>query len=484
MFQRLIVFLAFCVLTCGPAFGQARTSDSFTYQGLLHRDAGAFEGEAELMLRFFDQAEAGNLLGSHGVTASVVGGLFAVDVPLSVFGDAAGPEDAWVEISVVDGPDEFVLAPRQAVRSAPVAARSLSTRGVSVDEQGRVGLGTDAPTHALHASTGDNLALMIESSSPVGTWLNMHNTSKGGRFWQLISTGESDGEGAGNLLIGHGAEPNSHGTVMTLKPNGRVGIGQPNPRGPLDVGGTIYSDGLRMETDSLPILLSAQGVTRDANSGSGNGLVVLPNGGGGIRAASLFTSFTVRGQFPEPALFRAELSDGTTRFIVDALGRVGINSLASSSTTLYVQNAANRENALWVVNPTFGTLLRVSSSGTLSVGGAKLFDIEHPMDPDMRLRHAVVESPEYGTQYRGRAVIGPDGRAEVELPSYFQALNTNAQYQLTCIGGFAPVYIESEVSDNRFVIAGGQEGLRVDWVVTAVRDDPWVHENPLEVEGP
>ncbi|MCC5824045.1 MAG: hypothetical protein LAT64_12185 [Phycisphaerales bacterium] len=480
-FRHTVVLGLSLILGSGAAFGQS-ASDAFTYQGSLTQSGAAYTGPATIALAFFTQQTGGSPVGSHAAAAEVTNGVFTIDIPLDAVGPAQAFDDLWVEITVTtDAGGTATLSPRQAVRSAPVAGYARSTRGVSVDGQGRVGLGTDAPTHAVHASGDGHLALLAESSSTIGTWLNIRNTSEGGRFWRLISSGQDNGEGAGNLLIGHGSEASSQDPVMTLLSNGRVGIGTESPQHQLDVLGVVGANEYRLTGTGWSTLTSS-----GLQSGffPADGIIVRPGGQAGLRTASSSVSFTVRGQFPEEFLLRVEPSDGSPRFIVDPNGRSSFNGFPHPTTSLLVINASNRENAFWVTNPSGGTLFRVSSSGTLTAGGAKLFDIDHPMDPGMRLRHAVVESPEYGTQYRGRAVIGDDGRAEVELPRYFQALNTDAQYQLTCVGGFAPVYIESEVSDNRFVIAGGTPGLRVDWVVTAVRNDPWVHENPLEVEGP
>ena len=68
--------------------------------------------------------------------------------------------------------------------------------------------------------------------------------------------------------------------------------------------------------------------------------------------------------------------------------------------------------------------------------------------------------------YDGVAVLDADGEAVIQLPDWFQALNRDFRYQLTCIGGFAPVYISQEVSNNQFSIAGGKAGMRVSWQVT------------------
>src|SRR5215208_5374874 len=86
----------------------------------------------------------------------------------------------------------------------------------------------------------------------------------------------------------------------------------------------------------------------------------------------------------------------------------------------------------------------------------KGFLIDHPQDPANKfLIHASVESPLAMNIYNGIAILDQAGTAMVSLPSYFDALNDNFRYQLTCIGSFAPVYIEQEILDNSFMIAGG-----------------------------
>jgi len=57
---------------------------------------------------------------------------------------------------------------------------------------------------------------------------------------------------------------------------------------------------------------------------------------------------------------------------------------------------------------------------------------------------------------------------------------------LTCIGGFAPVYIAEEISENRFKISGGNPGMKVSWMVTGIRQDAWAnaHRIPVEEEKP
>lgn len=111
------------------------------------------------------------------------------------------------------------------------------------------------------------------------------------------------------------------------------------------------------------------------------------------------------------------------------------------------------------------------------------FRIDHPLDPANRyLQHSSVESSEMKNIYDGVAILDAGGKATVQLPDWFQALNGDFRYQLTCIGGYAPVYVSSEVNNNQFEIAGGSSGLKVSWQVTGVRQDKFAQANRLQVE--
>ena len=74
------------------------------------------------------------------------------------------------------------------------------------------------------------------------------------------------------------------------------------------------------------------------------------------------------------------------------------------------------------------------------------------------------------------------GEATVVLPDYFEALNEDFRYQLTCVGGFANVYIADKVNNNQFKIAGGAKDLEVSWQVTGVRHDKQALEHMPAIE--
>jgi len=147
--------------------------------------------------------------------------------------------------------------------------------------------------------------------------------------------------------------------------------------------------------------------------------------------------------------------------------RYGVYGIASGGATAYAGYFAGN----------------VHVTGTLSKGAGS-FRIDHPLDPKNKyLSHSFVESPDMKNMYDGITVLDATGKAVVELPAWFEALNMEFRYQLTAIGGPAPnLYISSEVSGNRFEIAGGEPGLKISWQVTGIRNDPYAEKYRIEVE--
>ena len=130
----------------------------------------------------------------------------------------------------------------------------------------------------------------------------------------------------------------------------------------------------------------------------------------------------------------------------------------------------------------------VAIRGDLAVDGnlwksRGAFRIDHPLDPGNKyLCHSFVESPDMMNMYNGNVVLDENGTAMIEMPEWFEPLNRDFRYQLTCIGGFAPVYVAGEINDNRFTVAGGAPGLKVSWQVTGIRHDPCAEANRIPVE--
>jgi hypothetical protein len=131
--------------------------------------------------------------------------------------------------------------------------------------------------------------------------------------------------------------------------------------------------------------------------------------------------------------------------------------------------------------------------GDVVVGGtlkksAGSFKIDHPLDPANKyLYHSFVESPDMMNIYNGIATLNSEGRAEVALPAWFEALNSDFRCQLTAIGGPGPnLHISRKVQNLSFEIAGGEAGLEVSWQLTGIRHDAYAnaHRIPVEEDKP
>jgi hypothetical protein len=121
--------------------------------------------------------------------------------------------------------------------------------------------------------------------------------------------------------------------------------------------------------------------------------------------------------------------------------------------------------------------------GNLSKGGGS-FKIDHPLDPANKyLYHSFVESPDMMNIYNGIVTLDSHGRATIEMPEWFEALNSDFRYQLTAIGAPGPnLFVAKEIDGNHFSIAGGKPGMKVSWQVTGIRQDAWANAHRIPVE--
>lgn len=174
-----------------------------------------------------------------------------------------------------------------------------------------------------------------------------------------------------------------------------------------------------------------------------------------------------------------------TGFVESPTGTAG-RFVAHSGSGLILQGVSGGSNQVVFVvyangNGSFAGNLNIT--GNVSKGSGS-FKIDHPLDPANKyLSHSFVESPDMMNVYNGLAALDAHGSAWVELPDYFQALNSHYRYQLTSIGQPGPnLYIAKEVSGNRFKIAGGKPGGKVSWQVTGIRQDAYANAHRIAVE--
>jgi hypothetical protein len=234
-------------------------------------------------------------------------------------------------------------------------------------------------------------------------------------------------------------------TNMIVQSNGIVTIGNAAPQGQLSVLG----------------LADQEAISATGFSGiTGNGSIGIYAAGG---TASLTKENTVGG---DAGYFLA--GDGeSTGF--------GGNAITASALC---------EGPLCLPGLAGSFLGGVNVTGTLSYPTSAM-KIDHPQDPaNAYLVHAAVSSSEMLNIYSGNAVTDEMGLATVNLPDWFESLNTDFRYQLTVIGQDAHAWVAQEVGGKQFKIGTNPAHVKVSWQITAVRQDPWAKAHPLVVEQP
>lgn len=181
--------------------------------------------------------------------------------------------------------------------------------------------------------------------------------------------------------------------------------------------------------------------------------------------------------------FPAIANSGTVGFsgLSSGYGVAGVN-VATSGNAVGVYGQSGNYAGYFQGN--VGVTRTVNINGDLNVAGSKNFRIDHPLDPANKyLVHSCIESNERLNLYNGVALLDSDGKATVEMPSYFESLNKEFRYQLTAIGAPGPnLYVAQEVDHNQFQIAGGTPGMKVSWQITGVRHDAYAVAHPMQVE--
>jgi len=321
------------------------------------------------------------------------------------------------------------------------------------------------------------------------------------------------------------------GDVAMYFKDGFVGIDEVSPASKLDVDGTVEMTGFKMPTSASDGYVltsdgSGVGTWQPAAGGddgdwtiSGNDVYSAVPGNVGIGTTSPQNKLQVDGDVKISSSAQTPLLVSKTaanNYAVavfentanrDAIVHARTSATSSNSTGFRAEDGGNpprsmamrldinyprgeleyRDNAggdvgMYLQSGTVSISGDLSVTGNVSKGGGS-FKIDHPLDPENKyLYHSFVESPDMMNVYNGNVVLDARGEAWVDMPDWFEALNRDYRYQLTCIGGFAPVYVAEEISGNRFKIAGGTPGMKVSWQVTGVRQDAYANAHRIPVE--
>ncbi len=172
--RTLVLILIITGMMCvTPAWAGVGTGE-FLYQGQLKKDGLPVNDTCDFVFSLWKDPFsilAGDQVGPdlkfngqapNPPSIDVVNGLFSA---LLDFGPTAFTDDPrWIEVAVVcpaGGGNFTTLAPRDFVAGAPY---SIHTRGIFVDEDGDVGIGTDSPFASLTVSNSDPSAVALSSS--------------------------------------------------------------------------------------------------------------------------------------------------------------------------------------------------------------------------------------------------------------------------------------------------------------------------------
>ena len=458
MKRKIASCLAVILMLSGGGAHAAPASTGFGYQGSLRDGGGPANGLYDLRFTLWDAAVGGTQIGSSValVDVPVARGFFDVELD---FGPGAWAGDArWLEVTV----DGTVLSPRQPVTSTP---RSLSTRGVEVDANGRVGIGGSPSTFAFDVAGSAHVAgpLAVNHTSPTeqldvnGSIMARSSLLAGYPFTFFRASANADFVGIGNTANA----PITGSDLVRISDTTNDGF----------VG--MYVDS---GTDGEPFY----GYARD---GSAKAYHYMSGDEWRLHIAGS-TRFIVR-----PTGFEAEVpgdfkATGQVNAADLEINTAGVSLDTNPSSVSIVNNSTTP--TLLVTNFSGGEAARFDGDVTIfgQLGkAAGTFIIDHPLDPpNMYLRHSFVESPDMMNVYNGNVTTDADGRAEVVLPDYFEALNRDFRYQLTTIGSFARAMVEREIEGNHFTIRTDEPNVKVSWQVTGVRDDAYARMHPIVVE--
>jgi hypothetical protein len=449
----------------------------------------------------------GNAYGIFGKSASTTGvgvegsATATTGVNTGVLGLTASSSGAGVigQATAASGADYGVYG--TTVSPNGISVYGLATSGTAV---GGVTSGTTG--YGLYgvntATTGNAFGAYGSSASPAGYAVYGVNTATTGHAYGVVGTNAStEGIGVqGSASATSGSTYGVYGSVVS--PNG-IAVSGVATSGTGVVGNTTNPTGYGVYGGNAATTGAAYGVAgvtsstggvavqgaATATSGSTYGVYGSTASPAGISVYGTATTGTgVAGGSSGPSGYGVYgANNATSGSAIGVYGTssspAGIGVLASSTGggTALVATATGGGSA-GQFNGNVGITGNLVVNGTVSKSGGS-FRIDHPLDPEHKyLYHSFVESPDMMNIYNGVVTLSRRGDAVVKLPDWFDALNRDFRYQLTCIGGFAPVYVASEVSSNQFKIGGGRPGMKVSWQVTGIRRDAFANEHRIPVE--
>lgn len=335
---------------------------------------------------------------------------------------------------------------------------------------------TSAGFYVDHLGSGDGLTIFQN-----GTGVGIYNDVDGS--FGVFNVLNSNTIGTVNLMGAGGT--GEYIDLGTFDGTGVFVIGVDNVAAPT-TGGDVFAFNGTVRTATPSGAFVNGGIFLGSQSGQGHGILINHSGLSG-RNAEFNLSNPAN---TDPAIFASNLGHGSAVLGQNQsntiTGTVSVGDFAYTGTDVTDHRGVSGYSsplAGWGI----GVLGQGGWYGLFSVGnmgatGVKTFAIDHPEDPENKiLRHFSIESNEVLNLYRGVVELDGNGQAIVELPSYFELINTNFSYQLTAIGTPQQPYVLTEIQGNSFEVAGAPN-TKVSWTVYADRNDEYLKQHPEVAE--
>ena len=493
--MRIIrIFVPVIIMMSSAGLAYAGGGTALTYQGRLLNAGEPANGLFNVDFNLWDDPVVGIQIGSTVMFNSlpISDGLFTVELDFGA--NAFDNNDRWLEI-VINGTE---LTPRQPITRAPY---SIQTRGIFVDQDQNVGIGTTNPQAKLHIDDSpDQPAIRaatnwyairgtkLGNGTFPGLWGDTNSQSSGATgirgYVNSTSPGASSSgvrginDGTGGHGIGvYGSQAGSGWGVYGTTPAG-VGVYGESETGtgvrgisnsPGGYGG-IFGDfddpgnGLLVFGDSH--LLGRVGIGTTAPS---NALDVVSTTTRTISAYNPSTSGVNYGLYGQTASSEGR---GVFGFAHAATGfSIGVIGTSSSSSGKGVLGFAS--SPLGNTYGVRGQIISPDGYGVYSDGdyggsGAKYFIQPHPYDPSKEIRFVCLEGNESGTYFRGSTQL-VNGRAMIDVPEEFR-LVTEADgltVQVTAKGPNAGLWVQTESLDR--IVVRGNGNVQFNYLVNGVR---------------